>query len=291
MSNEISFLLMQILALIDETGSVSKTAVALELTQSAVSKALSRAEAALDLRLVQRESRPLRLTLEGQLIADSAKPIDLSLKELHERLIQLHDGHAGLVRVGSFGPTASTKILPQLCARFSKKYPSIIIQIEESADQQTHKDLVDGRVDVAVLADVSDEFDLITLAEDHLVAVINRSSDLAKQPNISPKDLSTSPFIMTLAGSEPAILHWFRQAGHVPDIRHRVQQINSILALVKANMGHAIVTSNSLPENLDGVCIRPLAPSFPRDIYLVKKPGMSRSKAVDFFWEFASRVS
>jgi len=291
MSSDISFLLMRILALINETGSVSTTATALNLTQSAVSKAVSRAEAALNLRLVQRETRPLRLTLEGQLIADSAQPFDRSLTELHERLLQLRDGRAGLVRVGSFGPTASTKILPQLCVRFSRKYPEIFINIEESADAQTYKDLVDGRVDVAVLAEASEEFDLITLAEDHLIAVVNRTSVLAQKRKVSAKDLSAAPFIMTLAGSEPAIQHWFRQADQVPDIRHRVQQINSILALVQADMGHAIVTSNSLPDNLSDVCIRPLTPSFPRDICLVKKPGLSRSRAVDLFWVFADGAS
>ncbi len=99
-------------------------------------------------------------------------------------------------------------------------------------------------------------------------------------------DLDDSPFIMTLAGSEPFILDWFEICGISPNIKHRIQQTHSILTLVRAEMGVAIVTSFSLPATYHDVTVKPLRPTTKRQIHMVKKAGSFNSKAVDVFGIF-----
>ncbi len=96
---------------------------------------------------------------------------------------------------------------------------------------------------------------------------------------------------MTLAGSEPIILDWFEASGIFPNIKHRIQQTHSILELVRAGMGVAMVTSLSLPETYHDVIAKPLRPATKRQIHMVMKPGDSNSKAVDVFWNFLSRAT
>ena len=268
------------------TGSVSRTAAELGLTQSAVSRAIAGYEKAVGLTLLRREARPLVLTEAGRIVVDRATDVDRSLGAMREQLTALRQNRAGTVRIGSFGPTASTRILPDLLTRFRKIHPAVEISILEGPDDATHEGVSKGLTDVAVLSGPVDDLDALPLATDQLVALLPEDDPLAAQPAVSPNDLAAVPFIMTLAGNEPAILEWFRQAGLRPDTRHRVQQTHSILALVRSGRGGAIVASLSLPKTMTGVRPVLLKPGTEREIYLVKRPGTPRSVAVTAFWDF-----
>ncbi|MEQ8895997.1 MAG: LysR family transcriptional regulator [Roseovarius sp.] len=272
------------------TGSVSRTAAELGLTQSAVSRAIASYEQATGLTLLRRDARPLTLTEAGEVMVAHATDIDRSLSALAEELAALRKNRAGTLRIGSFGPTASTRILPALLSRFRKAHPGISVSIREGPDDTTREAVSKGLTDIAVLSDPIDEFDALPIATDRLIALLPEGDPLAAQSAISPGDLAARPFIMTLAGNEPAILDWFRQAGHRPDIRHRVQQTHSILALVGAGQGAAIVASLSLPQDMAGIRPVPLEPDTRRQIYLVRKPGTPRSTAVTAFWDFMQRA-
>lgn len=239
--------------------------------------------------MLRRGLRPLTLTEEGRLVAAHASEIDRSIRTLNERLKTLKQGKEGVVRIGSFGPSASLHILPALLAQFAKRFPGISVSILEGSDDRTRKDLVNGNVDIAVLGDRVDEFDAIPIATDQLVALIQDGSPLSSKDAIDPVDLEGEPFLMTLAGSEPVILEWFEGSAITPNVKHRIQQTHSILALVRVGMGNAIVTLLSLPEEFQGVSVKPLLSIPKRQIYFVKKPVSASSQAVSVFWDFLSR--
>ena len=266
------------------TGNVSRTAQALGLTQSAVSRAIANYEKSIGLTLLQREARPLTLTEAGELVVARAAEIDQSLDTLGEQLLALRQNRTGFLRVGSFGPTASTRILPDLLNRVARTYPGIAISIQEGPDDVTRDEVARGLTDLAILSDPVDEFDAIPLATDQLVALV---PDTPGTPSSIGATELAAPFIMTLAGSEPAILEWFRASGTQPEIRHRIQQTHSILALVRSGQGVAIVAALALPRQIDGVRAIPLHPSSERDVYLVKKTGVPRSPAVTAVWDIA----
>lgn len=286
MVTEPSLAVLRALKSLRDTGSVSKTANVLGLTQSAISRSISKYEKATGLQMLRRDTRPLNLTEEGLLVVAHAAEIDRSIRTLDARLTALRQGKEGVVRIGSFGSSATSRILPDLLAKFAKLYPGISVSILEGSDERTRADLVHGNVDVAVLSDPVEGFDAIPIASDQLVALLLKGSTLSARPYVSPSDLDSRPFVMTLAGSEPFILDWFDASGTSPNIKHRIQQTHSILELVRAGMGVAIVTSLSLPGNHPDVTVKPLRPTTKRQIHVVKKTGLSNSKAVDIFWHF-----
>lgn len=290
MTTEPSLAVLRALQSIHETGSVSQTANALGVTQSAVSRAIGKYEKAIGLQVLCRDTRPLTLTEEGLLVAAHATEIDRSIRTLDDRLKALRQGKDGVVRIGSFGSSATSRILPALLAKFAKLYPRISVSIGEGSDERTRADLINGNVDVAVLGDPVDDFDAIPIATDELVALVPKDFAISARTIVTPDDLDSTPFVMTLAGSEPAILEWFEASGVTPNIKHRIQQTHSILALVGAGMGVAIVTSLSLPDTLQGVTVKPLRPTTERQIHLVKRSGSSNSNAVDIFWGFLNRA-
>lgn len=269
------------------TGNVSRTARALGLTQSAVSRAIAGYEKSIGLTLLQREARPLTLTEAGEIVVARAAEVDRSLDALDDQLLALRQNRSGFVSIGSFGPTASTRILPDLLTRFSRASPGIDVSIREGPDDTTREEVAGGLTDLAILSDPVDAFDAIPLATDQLVALVPEASPMAARPAMTAGDIAASPFIMTLAGSAPMILDWFRAAGQQPQIRHHVQQTHSILALVRSGQGQAIVAALALPRQMDGVRAIPLSPRSEREVYLVKRAGVPRSPAVTTFWDFA----
>ena len=289
MSHDPSITVLRALKSIERTGSVSKTATEMGLTQSAISRSIATYEKSLGLTLLRRDTRPLTLTEEGDLVVNHALGIDRSLIALNERLQAVKQSKMGTVTIGSFGPTASTNILPALLAKFTRRHPEILFSIQEQPDDKTRLALINESVDVAILSEPIDDFDAIPIATDQLVALVPENTVLNSQNSITPRELEKSPFIMTLAGSEAVILDWFQGSDTQPNIRHRIQQTNSILALVQQGFGNAIVTSLSLPKTLEGVKAIPLSPSTQRQIFLVKNQGSTRSNATALFWNFVEK--
>ena len=241
-----------------KTGNVSLTATELRLTQSAVSRSISNLENMIGLTLVQRAVRPLKLTKEGEIVASHANDINQSIIALGERLSELKHNKLGSVRIGSFGASASTRILPPLIKAFAKTYPAISVNIIEANDAQTFLNLQRGHVDLAFLTDPGEDYETIPIDTDQLIAIVPENSALAKYDVLKPADLMHDAFIMTLGGSEHLIRQWFDQADAEPKITHHVYQTHSILALVSANLGNAIVAGLSLPQSTAGVSQVPL---------------------------------
>lgn len=276
---------------IRETGSISITAQQLGLTQSAISRSIATLEEHLGLSLLHRGSRPLGLTSEGELVAQSATRIEQELEALQTHLDDLKRHRSGRVTIGSLGASASSRLLPHLLQRFYRKHPGIAVSVIDGDDQQTEKSLREGLFDFAVLGKAPNDCDCISLSQDQLVGLIPSENALAKHKKLSAFDFHEHPFVMPQAGSAPQIQHWFNAADVQPDIRHRVHQIAGILALVKAGLALSIVAELVLPETpLQGVVVIPLQPTVPRHIVMTKPKAQVLSQAAQCFWEFAAKT-
>ncbi|GHB34639.1 transcriptional regulator [Pseudovibrio japonicus] len=228
----------------------------------------------------------MRLTAEGQIVASYAGEINQILDSLDQRLSDIRRNKEGTVRMGSFGPSASTRILPQLLRKFAKYYPNISVNIQESVDAEALLDLRNGIVDMAVLADPRDDFETLPLATDQLVALVPQNSPLSSAKSVGQSELLAEPFIMTLGGNEPNIIRWFGEKLSDLHVTQRVQQTHSILALVEAGLGNAIVAALSLPRSHHGVRPVPLKKAPSMNIVMARKTMQPRSNAAALFWNF-----
>jgi len=278
------------LDLIGRTGSVSAAAQALGVTQPAVSKGIAQLEARFGFSLLQRGSRPLSLTEEGEALARFARQSDLAQQQALGALEDARNNRSGTVRLGSFGSSASFHILPKTLAAFARKHPGITVEVLEYPDEELRKALQDGVVDVAILS-AGEEAALETLpiTADQLVALLPLNHPLASKAHLSAADLAQDPFILTKGGSGPLVEAWFARAGLAPRVAHSILQVNSIVALVEAGLGVSIMAALALPD-VTGKCrVLPLAPTAPRSIAFARTARTFRSNAVDTFWTFCSR--
>jgi DNA-binding transcriptional LysR family regulator len=276
---------------IRKTGSISITAQQLGLTQSAISRSIATLEEHLGVPLLNRGRRPLDLTSEGELVAQSATRIEQELEVLQSQLDDRKRHRSGRVTIGSFGASASSRLLPHLLQRFHHKHPGIAVSVIDGDDQQTEKSLHEGLFDFAVLGKAPNECDCISLCQDQLVGLIPSEHALAKRKKLSAVEFHQQPFVMPQAGGAPKIRRWLDTADAQPDVRHQVHQIGGILALVKAGLALSIVAEMVLPETpLEGVAVISLQPTVPRHIVMARPKTQALSQAAQCFWEFTAKA-
>jgi DNA-binding transcriptional LysR family regulator len=128
-----------------ELGGFSLAARALRMTPSAVSKLVARLERRLGARLINRSTRKLLLTAEGQAFLERAHRVLADLDEA-ERAVTAGAVPRGLVRVNCNVPFGLHRLLP-LIPRFTAAHPEVRLDI---ALTDRVIDLMDERADVAI---------------------------------------------------------------------------------------------------------------------------------------------
>lgn len=127
-------------------GSISAAAQQLGQTASGISRALSRLEEKLDVTLLQRTTRRLELTEEGQAFLLQARRIVASVEEAEEQMRMRRQTPAGRLRVNAAAPFVLHAVVP-LIKGFRERYPNIELELH-SSDQII--DLIEQRTDVAI---------------------------------------------------------------------------------------------------------------------------------------------
>ena len=133
-------------AAVIDTGSFSAASARLGQTPSGVSRTISRLEAQLGMTLIQRTTRRLDLTEEGQWLLERARRVIADLQDTEAQAAARRSQPSGLVRVNAAMP-ALTHMLAPLIADFLDAYPLIRLEL---ASGETFVDLIEERADLAI---------------------------------------------------------------------------------------------------------------------------------------------
>lgn len=109
--------------------SLSAAARELDITPPAVTKRLAQMEQRLGVRLVNRTTRTLSLTSEGELYLEHAGRILAAMREMEEQLRAGRDAPQGLLRVNATLGFGRTTIAP-LVSKFARRYPEVEVQLQ-----------------------------------------------------------------------------------------------------------------------------------------------------------------
>lgn len=179
---------LQAFVTIVDNGSIIRAAERLGQTTSGISRALQRLENKLNVTLLERTTRKLKLTQEGQLFLEKSRKILNDLAEAEDALLKSDIDTAGLIRVDSATPFVLHVIVP-LIQEFMQQYPNIEIELNNH-DQVI--DLLEHKTDVAIrfgeLQDSSLHARLLCRSRLYIVA----SPDYVQQKGVprSVEDLS-----------------------------------------------------------------------------------------------------
>lgn len=127
-------------------GSLSAAARHLGLTPAAVSKRLMRMEASAGVTLVNRTTRRMTLTPEGEIYLEYARNILHEVDRLEERLMGSQQRPTGLLRVNA-SPGFGRQYIAPIISQFVKAYPSVSVRLQLSVHPPA---LVDNAYDVGI---------------------------------------------------------------------------------------------------------------------------------------------
>jgi DNA-binding transcriptional LysR family regulator len=177
----------------------------------------------------------------------------------------------GTLRIGSFGPTASMRLLPRILEQYRASHPGIKVHVDEGPDRQVVEWLLERRIDVGFAVLPDERFDTWPLVDDQMVALLPPGHALAERAAVTLKELCRDPFILTGAGSGELVSGLFQAAKLAPNVRCRNGQLLSTLEAVARGDGVSIVAELALPEAeryRAGYAVRPLVPAVSRSVGL-----------------------
>ncbi|MGG7518360.1 hydrogen peroxide-inducible genes activator [Allorhizobium undicola] len=132
-------------------GHFGRAAEACAISQPALSLQIRELEELLGAPLVERGGRQIRLTSLGEAFAVRAQAILRSVDELQDLGRALHGPLTGRLRIGVI-PTVAPYLLPQVITSLTKRYPGLDPRPREAVTQSLIADLLDGKLDTAIVA-------------------------------------------------------------------------------------------------------------------------------------------
>jgi DNA-binding transcriptional LysR family regulator len=134
-----------------EHGSVSATAQAISISQSAITETIQDLEADLGFRLLERHARGVELTLKGHQFLRHARKILADVQDARRALRgEITEGGGGRLSLG-VTPLVAGYVLSDLVTGFGGAFPETVVDTVEDSGQQLEHLLVGGELDVAVM--------------------------------------------------------------------------------------------------------------------------------------------
>ena len=247
-----------------------RAAQRLHMAQPPLSQQIRQLEDQLGTPLFERTTRKVELTPAGELLLERGRRILADLEELESDVAQVGAGAAGVLRLGLSG-TATYRLLPALVQKVRRELPGLKLTVRgELLTPEMVADLEEGRLDVAILRPPvnSPEVGLAFLEQDRLVAALPADSPWAERAEINLGDLAAEPFVGYPAAS--VVTRIFQDAcrreGFTPRVVQEAGETSTLLSLVAAGMGVALVPMTSRMFTFQGIVFRPVRNAPPVDL-------------------------
>jgi DNA-binding transcriptional LysR family regulator len=283
---------LEIFSLVAELHGFTAAANRLGISQSAVSHALKSLEQELGVELLRRHQSRVELSDIGQQLLLRARAMLGLANTLRQEAADARGMKRGTLRIGSFGPTSSIKLLPLILQHYRAAYPGIEVHIDEGPDRQVIQWLEERRIDIGFVVLPEERFDTFALIEDQMVALLPVDHPLARRDSLSLSDLCNDPFVLTEAGSSELVSRLFSAARLTPNIRYRCSQLLSTLDTVGRGDALTVVAESSLPDHRDNRYVKkPLSPQVARQVGLAVLDQRQSSPAALAFIKLAERLN
>ena len=240
-----------------------RAAERLHMTQPPVSRQVMLLEQILGVQLLKRSNRVVALTAAGRSFLADARRIVTLAEDARLSVQRVASGERGALTLG-FIPAAGYELLPRLVALAAREMPGVEIILRELVTDMQIEGLSTHAIDVGLLRPPVDRsrMDALCVARDRMALAIPEAHALARADRLRMIDLQHQPFIM-YAPVEGRYHHdlvsaVFRKAEVQPNYVQYARETHTILALVGAGVGLALVPESATRLRPATVCVRAL---------------------------------
>lgn len=233
----------------------------LGVSQSAVSQLVGALEAALGLRLFERSGRRLRLAAAGQDLLAHAQAVvrQADAAETAGAAIGRHNRNA--IAIGYVGSSAFHPLFTRLIEAVGRARPPMTLRLDQCTGTTQVRQLADERIDAGILRSPLPQLEpglaSLTLARERMILALPASHPALRGTVGQLADFVAHRFILYVeqpsGGLRSLAVGACRAAGFEPQIAQTVPQIATMLCLVGAGVGIALVPETMTRFALPGV--------------------------------------
>ena len=270
---------LQIVREVDRQGSMTAAATTLHLTQSALSHAVRKLEAALGASLWLREGRRLRPTEAGQYLLDVANHVLPQLEHAESSLRQMARGTRGTLRIGMECHPCYQWLL-KVVAQYLPQWPDVDVDVKQRFRFGGISALLDHEIDLLVTPDPEPRPGLLfePVFDYEQVLVVPRAHPLAKLRHVEPAQLADEVLITYPVDTDRLDIYTLllNPAGVTPRAHRTLESTDLILEMVACGRGVGALPRWLVEERMKSVAIAPVRlgrAGVPKKIHLGLREG------------------
>jgi DNA-binding transcriptional LysR family regulator len=273
-----------------------RAAARLQMAQPPLSQQIRQLETELGFQLFHRTKRSVQLTEAGRVFLNECQRILNQLEQAIQTGRQASRGELGQLVIG-FVSSAAYSVLPKILSHFRQSLPAIELALHELTTDQQLQWLRDGRIDVGfVRPPIDDEaLSVTTILQEPLVVALPQAHPLADHPSVSLHSIANESFILFPRNLAPGlydqIIALCQQVGFSPKVVQEAIQMQTIVSLVAAEMGIAIVPISLQNLQRTGVVYRTLQEPTPKAAIAVVWKRHDASPTLQRFLEAVRQVA
>lgn len=241
---------------ISKEGTLTKSALALHLTQSALSHQLKELEREMDSKIFQRMGKRMQLTDNGTRFLQSAEKILTEIKSLEEDINNSRNGKTGKLNISTQCYTAY-HWLPAIIKNYKTASPNINIHIVSEASKRPLEYLLRGDLDVAIVRTQMANMHIFyePVFDDQLMVVLSKSNPLANKDYFEIADFENTELIMPSYDASyqdtPLIEHLIQIQQVKLKNLHRIHYTDATIEMVNADLGIGVMADWIVKPYLD----------------------------------------
>lgn len=236
----------------------------LHMSQPPLSQSIRKLEDDLGVQLFERDRRGTVLSGAGRAALESAK-----LALYHARQVQAvsqatASGELGRLHIGFIG-SATFSLIPKLVQAFRAAYPAIDLVLTESTTREICAQVASGDFDAGLLrypVTQATELSITPVEPDRLIAALPAGNPLQIKDRLQLIDLADQPFVnyrpSEVPGLHALVVLACQNAGFMPQIKQHAVQAQTLVSLVGAGLGVALVPAVVAKAATPGVVFREL---------------------------------
>jgi len=258
-------------------GSFNRAAEKLSRTQPAITLAVKQLEAFIGLKLIERTTRSVSTTTEGENFLPIAERLvrdfDAAIHDLRATS-ERRSGHVSMAAI----PSVATNLLPEIIKIFAAEFPGINLHLDDDSSRGVQHRVERNEVDFGIgsMWKPNKILEFTPLFADKLELICHREHELAQNTTaIAWAQLDNVTFLDT------GFTKTLRARHAVGESKFNFPNITTLIAMLRSNLGVSVLPSLAVPKSINDLVSRSLLPSESRNIFLITRKGWTLSPAAE----------
>ncbi|MCZ6635323.1 MAG: LysR family transcriptional regulator [bacterium] len=282
---------LQYLLAVARTGSFSRAAEEMHVTQPTVSAGIGELEKGLGVRLFNRSGRQVSLTMEGRTLVKYGMQVqdlvDEATHHLNRRDVLPGEGF-------QFGAidAAVTYLLPDILKDYMRDYPEVSLSVQVEPTRYLVEDLLWNRSEFAVISlpFEHERLETVSIYRDSMPLVVGANHGFAKRKRVTLAEVVKEPLILFHADSvsRKVVDERFAEAGVSPGVVMEMRSPEAMRKLVEVGVGISFLPHLAVQESLESELlteVKVAGISFSREIGVAWRRGRYFGPAIRYLLE------